>query len=110
MSAASNLAAIKKTYRLVDESFDAVYARCKTDAQRRRLTECRDAARDAYWAAIAANLADNHGLVAELTGELREANAAIAAKLEDLRDVTEFLARLTRAVKLAAALATLAAG
>ena len=46
MSNASNLAAIKQTYYLIDDNFDQIYSQCNTPDLKQQATELRDGARD----------------------------------------------------------------
>jgi|ERR1039458_2229640 hypothetical protein len=103
-----NLAEIKKIYHLIDDNFDPVYAKCKPD-QKTHLVALRDAARDVFWRAAAENLTDNHEVVAQTIDELKTTNNKIQKDVKFLKDVSVFLDTVTQGVKLAAALATLAA-
>ena len=103
-----NLAEIKRTYRLLDDNFDTIYSACDDD-QKKALITARDAARDAFWKAVAEDLTDNHDLVAHTLEELQDTNDQIDKDLKKLEDVSEILETVTQAVKLAAALAVLAA-
>jgi hypothetical protein len=103
-----NLAEIKKTYHLIDDNFDAIYGKCNDD-QKKTLIALRDAARDAFWRAAAENLTDNHDVVAQTIDELKTTNNQIQKDVKSLKDVSSFLDTVTEGVKLAAALATLAA-
>jgi hypothetical protein len=103
-----NLAEIKKTYHLIDDNFDTIYAKCDA-SQKAKLIALRDAARDTFWRAIADNLSVDHDIVAHTVNELTSTNTQIEQDLTSLANVTSFLDTLTQGVKLAAALATLAA-
>ncbi len=103
-----NLEEVKKTYRLIDDNFDTVYAQCNAD-QKKQLIASRDAARDAFWRAVAENLTDDHGLVAQTYADLQAANKKIQDDLEGLQNVSAFLDTVAQGVKLAGALVTLAA-
>jgi|ERR1017187_32318 prefoldin subunit 5 len=103
-----NLAEIKKTYQLIDDNFDTVYAKCDPD-QKTKLVALRDAARDAFWRAAAENLSDNHNVVAQTIDELQTTNNQIQSDVQSLKNVSSFLDNVTQGVKLAAALVTLAA-
>ena len=104
-----NLAEVKKTYQLIDDNFYALYAKCTSDDQKTNLIALRDAARDAFWKAVAANLTDNHGVVTQTYSDLQAANDQIQKDIDGLKDVSDCLETLTEAVKLAGALVTLAA-
>jgi hypothetical protein len=109
MSNATNLAAIKQTYFLIDDSFDQVYSQCRTPDQKQQATELRDGARDAYWKAIASNLSDDSDLVNRILKELQDTNSQVKESLSDLQDIVGFLKLLTEALKLACSLTVLAA-
>jgi uncharacterized protein (DUF3084 family) len=108
MSAKTNLARIKKTYRLIDDNFDAVYTK-STDKQRKELITARDAARDTFWRAAASDLSDNNSLVKSISKDLETTNKQIEQELKNLQNVVGILKVITQAVKLAASLAVLAA-
>ncbi|HLH51035.1 MAG TPA: hypothetical protein VKV96_16975 [Roseiarcus sp.] len=103
------LAEIKKVYDQLDDSFDALYAECQTDEQKRRLRSLFASARDTYFAAAAKALTDKNATVDALTKELHGVNDQVQGQLADLKNVVEVLNLCTEAVKLAASLATLAA-
>ena len=100
---------IKKTYRTLEDNYDDLYAECKTDDQRSAFRQLHSSARDAYWKAIADGLDDDNVLVKQFTDELKSTNKAIQASLSSLKDIVAFLKQVTEAVKLAAAIAALAA-
>jgi hypothetical protein len=103
-----NLVEIKRTYQLLDDNFDAVYAKCDP-GQKTQLIALRDAARDAFWRAVAENLSDNHDVVAQTVNDLQTTNNQIQNDVQSLKSVASFLDTVTEGVKLAAALVTLAA-
>jgi hypothetical protein len=103
------LARIKKIYDQLDDSFDALYAKCQTDDQKRQLRSLFASARDTYFAAAAKALIDKNSTVDALTKELGDVNDQVQAQLADLKDIIAVLKLCTEAVKLAASLATLAA-
>jgi hypothetical protein len=108
MSADANLAEIKKTYQLIDDNFDAIYAKCDP-GQKTTLIALRDSARDAFWRAAAANLSDDHDVIAQTYDELQATNNQLQNDVQALQDVSGFLDTLAQGVKLAGALVTLAA-
>jgi|ERR1017187_2031277 hypothetical protein len=109
MSNATNLAAIKQTYYLIDDNFDQIYSQCNTPDLKQQATELRDGARDAYWKAVAANLADETNLVNTIRKQLQDTNSQVQDSLSDLKDIVGFLKLMTEALKLACSLAVLAA-
>ena len=108
IKANKNLTEIKRTYQLIDDNFDAIYA-AGNAAQKATLIASRDAARDAFWKAVAENLTDDHELVTQTFDELKATNDQIKKDLQGLQDIAGFLNTLAQGVKLAAALASLAA-
>ena len=102
-------AEIKKTYNALDDNYDELYAGCKTDDQRAALRQLHSSARDVYWKAIADGIDDDNALVRQFTGELKDTNKQIQDALGELKDIAAFLTLATEAVKLAGAIATLAA-
>ncbi len=107
--AADPLDAIQKTYLMLDQQFDDIYAKCTSDAQRQELRALLASARDAYFAAAAKRREDNNATVQKFLDELTTTNDQISAQLSTLKDVVAFLNLCTQAVKLAGALASLAA-
>jgi hypothetical protein len=107
MGADDNLVEIRRIYQAIDDHFDALYAQCNA-TQKTQLTALRDSARDAFWRAISANLADDHGLVVQTFNELQVTNNQLDTDLKSLQDISGCLQTLTEGVKLAAALVTLA--
>lgn len=103
-----NLAEIQKTYQLIDDNFDAIYSKCDA-SQKTHLIALRDAARDTFWRAAADNLSVDHAVVAHTIEDLSSTNDKISQDLASLSNIASFLDTLTQGVKLAAALATLAA-
>lgn len=99
---------IENTFDLINDNFDVVYSKCN-DTQKTQLVSLRDAARDAYWHAAAENLSDDHDLVKQTSQELDTANTQIQSGLQNLKDVVSFLNLVAQGVKLAGALAALAA-
>lgn len=103
------LATVETTYRLAERGFDALHAAAKGPEEKERVRELYGAARDAYWKAVLACLEDQSGVVAAIHEELRAKNRELKRSLESLRDLASALALLRDAVRLAAALVTLAA-
>jgi len=100
---------IKTTFFSLDDNFDTLYAQCTTDDQRSHLRDLESSAEDAYWKAVADGLVDNNTVVQKFTVQLQDANNQIKTSLENLKDIAAFLNLATEAVKLAAAITTLAA-
>lgn len=105
----ANLAAIKATWRFLDDNYDELYAACETQDQRDRLRNLHMVARDAFFAAIAARLEDDNQVVQGIRKDLAAANAASKKSLAGLKKIVDVLQLLTQAVRLAGSLAALAA-
>jgi hypothetical protein len=103
------LATVETTYRLAERGFDALHTAAATSDEKLRVRELYGAARDAYWKAVLACLEDQSGVVAAIHDELKAKNRELKRSLETLRDLASALALLRDAVRLAAALVTLAA-
>ena len=103
------LKAIETLYRNLDENFDDIYAGCKTDDQRKTLRSTFVASRDAYFKAVKENLCENNPLVDKITSDLNNTNQNIAADLQGIQDIVEFIKLCSAAVQLADSLAKLAA-
>lgn len=105
----SALDAVHDTYRLLDDHFDAIYAACRTDAERAQLRALHASARDAYWKAVADGLHDDNLVVQDIRRDLATATARIGEQLATLQEVADLLGAMTEAVRLAGALVGLAA-
>ena len=103
------LATVETTYRLAERGFDAMHSAAATPEMKARVRELYGAARDAYWKAVLACLEDESGVVAAIHDELKAKNRELKRSLETLRDLASALGLLRDAVRLAAALVTLAA-
>lgn len=103
------LASVETTYRLAESGFDAMHSSAATPEMKAYVRELYGAARDAYWKAVLACLEDESGVVAAIHGELQRANRDLKRALADLTDLAKALGLLRDAVRLAAALVTLAA-
>jgi hypothetical protein len=103
------LSEIEKTYATVDRGFGKALAACATAKQKQLLIASRDAARDAFWKAVASELADNSVFVKSIHRDLKAANAALKKSLASLEDVSAVLNAIAEAVRLAASLTALAA-
>lgn len=103
------LASVEATYRLAERGFDRLHAAAPSAAEKERVRELYGAARDAYWKAVSSALEDESGVVAAIHDDLKRTNRDLKRSLESLRDLAATLALLRDAVRLAAALVTLAA-
>ena len=104
-----HLARIETTYTTIDKGFENALAKCSTDEERETLVASRDAARDAFWAAVSANLEAESPFVTKLSADLDKANKKLERSLANLANVSAAIRAMEEAVRLAAALAALAA-
>ena len=100
---------ITTTYRQLDDNFDHLFMKCKSDTDRKTLRDLHSAARDAFFRTIAQQLVDNNSVVLAINADLQKANQKIQKLLQGLKDIVAFLQAATEAVRLAGALASLAA-
>ena len=103
------LAKIEATFKAIDDNFDVVYAKAASDEEREMLSASRDAARDAFWAAVSSDLEKNSPVIAGITADLDVANEKLKQSLANLADVSVAIKAMEEAIRLAAALAALAA-
>jgi uncharacterized phage infection (PIP) family protein YhgE len=100
---------LKTTLDTLESNFDKAYAAAPSAQGKEQLRTLLSAARDAYWKAMADGLSDDNSFVSELSADLRKKNRELIAATEQLQDFTGFLSAAKEAVKLAAAVASLAA-
>ena len=100
---------IQTVYLLLEGHFQVLYQACQTDAQRTQLQTLYVAARDAFWKAQNEQLIDDNATVQSISAELDQANNQIQQSLAGLHNIVAVLGLIANGVKLAAALATLAA-
>ena len=105
MKNSNYLAEIETTYRTIDNSFDNTYKKCKTEEEKEMLTASRDAARDAFWTSVDANLANNSIFINKLHKDLHTANTQLKDELLHLSGIKTVIKAIESAVRLAAALA-----
>jgi hypothetical protein len=102
------LAEVETTYDLLEENFDALYERCESLEQRQLLRGLHSSARDAYWRAVATAMQDGNQIVREIYTDLVDANQQIKLMIVNLQVVDALLSLARQAVRLAAALISLA--
>lgn len=103
------LASVETTYRLAEAGFDRMHSAARTLEMKEHVRELYGAARDAYWKAVLASLEDESGVVAAIHDDLKRTNRDLRRALDGMKDLVKALELLRDAVKLAAALVTLAA-
>jgi hypothetical protein len=99
------LDALGHLHAFIEDNWDALYAACRTDADRTRLAALQGWARDAYLTAIDQGFQADASTVAQLSRDIAAATRAIGGQLVALKDITAGLALLATAVKLAAGVA-----
>ena len=100
---------LQATMDALEDNFDAAYKAAPNQAARDALRSTLTAARDAYWRAAAHGLTDQNDFVLQLAADLKQQNLALEKAAANLKKFTAFLAAAKEAVKLAAAIAALAA-
>jgi hypothetical protein len=101
-------AAIRDTYTQLNESFDAMYAKCATQEEREKLRALLSSARDAFFQAAADALADDNIIVEDIHADLQKVNSQLKQQLQSLKDITATLNIATEAVRLSGSLTALA--
>ena len=104
-------AQIAATFGSLDDNdnYRLAYGKCTSPEQQHQLIQLRDAARDAYFKAIADGLDADTPMVRELTAQLTVTNNQITTMLKNLTDIVAFLKLTSDAIKLAASVVALAA-
>jgi hypothetical protein len=103
------LRAIQDLYLLLEGNISDILAKCTSEAQRKHAIAQYSSARDAFWKAHASVLEDNNDTVKGIYADLRATTARIKDSLESLQNIARFLRLVTEGVRLAGALAALAA-
>ncbi len=103
------LAEIERTYSVLDDSFQEALEKCGSRKEKELLTASRDAARDAFWHAVASDLCDNSAFVRSILNDLEAANDSLEESMRTLNDMKKVLDIVEKSVRLAASLAVLAA-
>jgi hypothetical protein len=100
---------IATTFSQLDDNFDQLFTACRTPKERQSLRDLHSAARDAFFGVIAHQLVDHNSVVLAINADLRKTNQKINGLLKGLKDIVAVLQAATEAVRLAGALAALAA-
>ncbi len=99
---------IEETFLTLDQHEYELRLKANSDAEKKAIQSARDAARDAFWAARAKDLTDNDPFVAELKKSLKVANAEMKEQIKAMESFTKIIKSINEAVKIAAAIVTLA--
>lgn len=103
------LAEIENTYQVIEQNFDRAFAKCADENEKNMLISGRDAAKTAFWTAVGANLKSDSPSVEKTLNDLKSANVKLKKSLKQLNDADHIIKALEEAVRLAAALAAMAA-
>ncbi|PMY56167.1 MULTISPECIES: hypothetical protein [Pseudomonas] len=95
-------------YVKLDEEYDRLYSNSSPE-DRKHLKAMHGAARDAYWRAESDDLRDDNLYVMRLISALDKTNNDIEQAIQQQLNTTKMIALFAEAVKLAAAVVTLAA-
>lgn len=109
MSKNEYLEEIESTYLTIDQNFDVTFAKCANDDEKTMLVATRDAAKTALWTAVNANLQTNSTFVEKSFQDLKNANLKLKKSIQQLKDISTLINTMEEAVRLAAAVAALAA-
>ncbi len=99
---------IARTFFSIDERMDELSALASTPEEHAQLRGARDAARDTYWAAVAKRLEDNNPMVASTRASLATANEKLSEEIGKMESFAAIINAISSAVRLAAALVTMA--
>ena len=102
----SALREARRIYKAINDNFEAVFAKCKTDQQRRQLKECYSAAQTARLKLIEKSLSENNAFVKGIIKDLKATNTRAVQALKDLKDIEAVLKLVTEAVRLSLAIQT----
>jgi len=105
----ASISDLETTLTLLEDNFHDAYIAAPDDASRLQLRLTLAAARDAYWKAVADGMKDKNEFVQQLSDELKIENDNLSTALGNLQNFAAFLDTAKEAVKLAAAIAALAA-
>ena len=105
----ASISDLETTLTLLEDNFHDAYIAAPDDTSRLQLRLTLAAARDAYWKAVADGMKDKNEFVQLLSDELKTENDNLSAALGNLQNFAAFLDTAKEAVKLAAAIAALAA-
>lgn len=106
--AKQNSDAIKNVHFAIEKNYSKIYAKCKTEQQRKQFRVLAYSARDAFWAAKKKQLDDNNETVKSIRSDLKRITSQLNKDLASLKDVVEILKLVSEGVRLAGSLVTLA--
>ncbi|KAA1052477.1 hypothetical protein [Azospirillum argentinense] len=100
---------VEKAYKTLDARLPTLLTQCDDGQQQRALMACRDALRDAFFAAQVQKLLDANPIVEHIFSELKSTENDFKQELQDIQSISQVIALGTELAKLAGALVTLAA-
>lgn len=103
------LKATQDLYILLERNLSQILEECTSAAQRDQAIAQYSSARDAFWKAHASALEDNNTTVKAIYVDLKATTAKIKQSLVGLQNIAAFLRLVTEGVRLAGAIAALAA-
>ena len=109
MKKTTYLKEVEKTYNIIEENFDATFAKLATNEEKELLVSARDAAKKAFWSAVKNRLGSGTPMIDRACADLAGTNNKLAKSLKRLDDVKTAIKLVEEAVRLAAALAAMAA-
>lgn len=109
MSDIKYLEEVESTYIIIDESFDAIYAKCASNEERASLSDLRLAAKVALWETVSSQLQLNSSDLESIFNELQFTNIKLKKSLDELKSVATIINVMEESVRLAAKIAALAA-
>ena len=99
---------IKDLHFLIEKNFWDIADTLESKKQKRQFKEFRDAIRDAYWKSIAMQLEDNNSMVKDLLKDLEKLNKDVKSRISNLKNIADFLNKLSDGMKLVGSLLSFA--
>ncbi|MBN1864582.1 MAG: hypothetical protein JW808_06740 [Victivallales bacterium] len=109
MAKTTYLEEIEKTYNTIEENFEAAYSKCADKGQKDLLASARDVAKKAFWQAVAGDLKSKSPLAERACSDLKKANSKMLSAMKHMDDAKAVISAVEQAVRLAAAVAAMAA-
>jgi hypothetical protein len=103
---ADTLSTVQATFNSLDEQYTLLLAACQTPEQRTALEQQYAVAQQAYQMSLGKMLSDDDPEVATLSSELTAANKEVAQSVSEMGNISKVIDGITKAVTLAAQLAS----
>jgi transcriptional regulator with GAF, ATPase, and Fis domain len=94
----TSLIELRDTYFFLDNNFDELKAACKTDEQRKGLSDSYTAARDNFHKAVALVFEEGDQVVDQLTLEMKDLNATLSEMKSSLSKIAKIIQLVTKVV------------